>query len=203
VAQEESMLGKRFRVKKRASLTDAATLVLRLTLGGLLAGHGAQKLFGWFGGEGFDKVAEWLGSIGLRPARTWTALAGLSELGGGALTALGFLHPLGQLGVFGAMGMATAKVHWGKPIWVNRDGAELPVTNMAIATSLMLTGPGRFSLDEILGTKIPRWVALPGLAAVGAGIAIGLLAGAERPEVEAKAKAGAELPAGRQVARPT
>ena len=194
------MLGKRFRVKKRASLTDAATLVLRLTLGGLLAGHGAQKLFGWFGGEGFDKVAEWLGSIGLRPARTWTALAGLSELGGGALTALGFLHPLGQLGVFAAMGMATAKVHRGKPIWVNKDGAELPVTNMAIATSLMLTGPGRFSLDEILGTKIPRWVALPGLAAVAAGIAIGLRAGAERPvvavpEVAVRAKTGAELPA--------
>jgi putative oxidoreductase len=197
------MLSRKFSARKRAHLTDVGSLALRLTLGGLLAGHGAQKLFGWFGGDGFDEISKWLGSIGFRPARFWTALAGLSELGGGVLTALGFLQPLGQLGVFAAMGMATGKVHWGKPIWVNKDGAELPVTNMAIATSLMLAGPGRFSLDQVLGTKLPRWVALPGLAAVGAGIAIGLRVSAKRPEVAAKPKAGAELPAGQQAAHPT
>jgi putative oxidoreductase len=197
------MLGKKLRAKKRASLTDVGALVLRLTLGGLLAGHGAQKLFGWFGGDGFDEVSKWLGSIGFRPARFWTAIAGLSEFGGGVLTALGFLQPTGQLGVFAAMGMATAKVHRGKPIWVNRDGAELPVTNMAIATSLMLTGPGRFSLDQVLGTKLPRWVALPGLVAVGAGIAIGLRVSAERPEAVAKAQSGGEAQAGVQAAHGT
>jgi putative oxidoreductase len=31
---------------------DFALLILRLTVGLLLAGHGAQKLFGWFGGHG-------------------------------------------------------------------------------------------------------------------------------------------------------
>jgi putative oxidoreductase len=197
------MLSKRLSARKRANLADVGSLALRLTLGGLLAGHGAQKLFGWFGGDGFDEISKWLGSLGFRPARLWTALAGLSEFGGGVLTALGFLQPLGQMGVFAAMGMATAKVHWGKPIWVNKDGAELPVTNMAIATSLMVAGPGRFSFDEVLGTKLPRWVALPGLAVVGAGIAIGLGVSAKRPEeVAAKPKAGAELPAGQQAAHP-
>jgi putative oxidoreductase len=197
------MLSKKFRATNQPNLTDASSLVLRLTLGGLLAGHGAQKLFGWFGGDGFEETSKWLGSIGFRPARFWTALAGLSELGGGVLTALGFLQPLGQLGVFAAMGMATSKVHWGKPIWVNKDGAELPVTNMAIATSLILAGPGRFSLDRVLGTKLPRWVALPGLAAVGAGIAIGLRVSAEQPKVAVKGNAGAELRADQQAAHPS
>jgi len=36
--------------------------------------------------------------------------------------------------------MATAKAHWGKPIWVPSGGAELPVTNIAAALALMLTG---------------------------------------------------------------
>jgi putative oxidoreductase len=72
------------------------------------------------------------------------------------LTTLGFLHPLGPLGTLGAMIMATAKAHWGKPIWVSQGGAELPVINMATALALTLTGPGRFSLDQVLGIRLPR-----------------------------------------------
>jgi putative oxidoreductase len=169
--------------KRQADLDDAGRLVLRLTAGALLAGHGAQKLFGWFGGPGLDGTSTWLESLGFRPARLWAVLAGLSELGGGVLSALGFLQPLGPLGVSAAMGMATAKVHAGKPIWVTSGGAELPTVYMAIADFLMLAGPGRLSLDERLGICIPRWVALPGLAAVGAGIAIGLKISAPHPHV--------------------
>src|SRR6476659_3987801 len=109
-------------------MRNFALLCVRLTIGSLLAGHGAQKLFGWFGGHGLQGTAGWLESIGLRPGKPWAIAAGLSEFGGGLLTMLGFLNPVGSLGVAGAMGMATAKVHWGKPIWVTSGGAELAVT---------------------------------------------------------------------------
>lgn len=175
------MLSNKLTRKRRMGLVDVGTLLLRLTFGGLLAGHGAQKLFGWFEGPGLDGTTKWLGSLGVRPPRFWALLAGLSEFGGGLLTGLGFMQPIGQLGVMGAMGMATAKVHADKPIWSTRGGAELPLTNMAIAASLMLTGPGRLSLDEALGTKLPRWIALPGLAAVAAAVAVGLRTSDERP----------------------
>ena len=33
---------------------DLGYLVLRCTMGGLLTGHGAQKLFGWFEGHGLE-----------------------------------------------------------------------------------------------------------------------------------------------------
>lgn len=191
----------RFR-KKRSSLADVGLLLLRVTAGGLLAGHGAQKLFGWFGGHGFDGTSRWLESMGMRPARVWAALAGLSEFGGGLLTSLGFLGPAGPLGILASMGMATAKVHWNKPIWVTSGGAELPVTNMAIASALILTGPGRLSLDEALELDVPRWLALPGLAAVGVGLGLGLRPRLPEAQTMSPEVAGAGLQAGDEAAHP-
>lgn len=155
-------------------MEDLALLVLRATFGGFLAGHGAQKLFGWFGGPGRKGTAGWMESMGLTPGQWWGAAASASEFGGGVLTMLGFLNPLGPVASLGSMGMATAKVHWGKPIWVTTGGAELPLTNIAMATALTLAGPGKFSLDEALGTELPRWVAIPGVAMAIGGIVLGL-----------------------------
>jgi putative oxidoreductase len=137
-------------------LRDVGLLLLRLTTGGLLAGHGAQKLFGWFGGPGFKGTAGWLRSMGLHPSKLWATSAASSEFGGGLLTSLGLLHPLGPMAEMAAMIMATVKVHWGKPIWVTTGGAELPVVDMATALALIFTGPGRFSLDRVLGLRLPR-----------------------------------------------
>src|SRR3989337_3794928 len=60
---------------------DYGSLILRLALGLLLAGHGAQKLFGWFGGPGPSEVANWLSSMGFRHEPFWAVLAGLVEFG--------------------------------------------------------------------------------------------------------------------------
>ncbi|HJP71548.1 MAG TPA: DoxX family protein [Candidatus Limnocylindria bacterium] len=152
-------------------MTDLARLIVRLVVGGLLAGHGAQKLFGWFGGGGPEKTAGMMESLDLRPGHRWAFMAGASEFGGGILTALGALNPLGPLGIIGAMTMATTKAHWGKPIWVTSGGAELPVTNMAIAAALMIVGPGKYSVDHALGIRLPRLVGVLGL--IGVALTIG------------------------------
>src|SRR5437763_785830 len=144
------------RRKESSIMRDLGLLTLRLTVGGLLAGHGSQKLFGWFSGPGLKGTAAWLESMGLQPGTPWATAASASEFGGGTLTTLGFLHPLGPLGTIGAMIMATAKAHWGKPIWVSKGGAELPVINMSTALALTLTGAGRFSLDNLFGIRLPR-----------------------------------------------
>jgi putative oxidoreductase len=147
-------------------MTDLARLLVRLVVGGLLAGHGAQKLFGWFEGPGREGTEGFMESLELRPAKQWALLAGLSEFGGGLLMAFGALSPLGPLGVIGSMTMATTKVHWGKPIWVTSGGAELPITNMAAAGALALVGPGRFSIDHALGIRLPWWVGILGLLGI-------------------------------------
>jgi putative oxidoreductase len=64
------------------------------------------------------------------------------------------------------MAMATRKAHWGKPIWVTEGGAELPVLNIAISTALMIREPDTFSLDRLLGIRLPVWVGPVGLVAV-------------------------------------
>lgn len=139
-------------------MRDFAVLILRVVTGGLLAGHGAQKLFGSFGGPGMEGFAGFVESMGMKPGKPWAALAGLSEFGGGTLTALGLLNPLGPLGILGAMSIATVKAHGVKPIWAQEGGAELPVTNAVIAAAIALAGPGRYSLDEALGVRVPRWI---------------------------------------------
>jgi putative oxidoreductase len=175
-------------------MTDLALLIVRVTHGALLAGHGAQKLFGSFGGFGLKGTAGWLESMGMRPGTTWASLAGISEFGGGVLTALGFLNPIGPLMGLGSMVMASVKVHAGKPIWVTSGGAELPVTNMAIQVALIVAGPGRFSLDRLLGIRLPRLVVLPALGLIVASVAYATRE-APAPD-EAETQGGMELQAG-------
>jgi len=162
-------------------LRDLGVLIARLAVGGLLAGHGAQKLFGWFGGHGLEGTGGWFEGMGFRPGQRWALLASSSELGGGLMTALGLLNPIGPLAAMGAMLVATLKVHAGKPIWNTQGGAELPVTNMAVLGAVAIAGPGRISLDRLLGTRLPRWTLIPGAAAVG-GLTWYAVAQSERAE---------------------
>lgn len=146
-------------------MKNVGMLALRTTTGALMAGHGAQKLFGWFGGYGLTGTSGWIESLNLKPGKPWAVAAGASEFGGGVLTTLGFLNPLGPLGIIGSMAMAAATAHKGKPIWVTSGGAELPLTNIAVAVAVALSDPGEYTLDKALGIRVPRWTFLPGLAA--------------------------------------
>src|SRR4051794_5445661 len=68
---------------RRLVVMGGGLLLLRLVVGALLAGHGAQKRFGWVGGPGFDGTSRMFGSLGRRPARGFALLGGLIEFAGG------------------------------------------------------------------------------------------------------------------------
>src|SRR5690606_17483534 len=120
-------------------------------------------------------------------------LAGTSEIGGGLLTALGFLHPIGPIAMLGSMGTAIAKAHSGKPIWVTEGGAELPVTYLAAGGGLALTIAGRFSLDRLFGIRVPRAVSIAfALAVLGATVFSFLIPSAQEQEQQDEADAAAD-----------
>src|SRR5437879_11858660 len=81
----------------RCAMFDLGVLALRLGLGAVFLGHGAQKAFGAFGGPGFAGATGFVGSLGFRPARVWAALAVGGELAAGFLFLLGLLTPLAGL----------------------------------------------------------------------------------------------------------
>lgn len=124
-------------------------LVIRLIFGLLMAGHGAQKLFGWFGGYGLAGTGGWFESIGYKPGKLFAALSGLSEFSSGLLIAFGFLGPVGPALVLSVMIVAAITVHRTNGLFAGTNGIEIPLLYIAVADGLALTGFGRFSLDAV------------------------------------------------------
>jgi putative oxidoreductase len=155
---------------------DIALLVLRVIVGGTLAGHGTQKLFGWFGGSGLRGTAGGFEKLGYRPGLPMAFLAGLGESGGGALLALGLLTPLAAAAGIGVMLNAIVSVHLPKGFWNIKGGFEFPLTIATVFAAIGFSGPGRFSVDRSLGLHT-SWQWGVGALAVGcfSGIATLLL----------------------------
>ena len=136
---------------------DLGLLALRVTVGSYLSVHGAQKLFGAFDGPGLDRAGGFFERVGLRPGKPMAALAGGSEFFGGVLTAAGLGGPVGPLAIAGAMTVA-ATTHLDKGPMGQKGGYELPVVDLAAATALAATGPGRYSLDRLFHVRLPKGV---------------------------------------------
>jgi len=98
--------------------------------------------------------------------------------------------------------MATRKAHWGKPIWVTEGGAELPLLNIAISTALMIREPDRYSLDRVLGIRLPGWVGLVGLVGIILTVLYSELEAEEAPEQQEAPEEGDQEEAREDLAGP-
>ncbi|HEX9824836.1 MAG TPA: DoxX family protein [Actinomycetota bacterium] len=152
---------------------DIGLLMVRIVIGGLLIGHGTQKLFGWFGGGGVRGTAGFFEALGYRPATPLAVVAGTAEAGGGLLLAAGFLTPLGAAAIAGVMLNAIVTVHLAKGIWNTNGGLEFPLTVATGALAVAFAGPGRFAVDRAVGLDLQGtpW----GLAAVALAVGVGSL----------------------------
>jgi putative oxidoreductase len=90
-------------VPKNGRGAAAGRLLIRAVIGGLFAGHGTQKLFGWFGGPGPDGAEKMMRKIGMHPPRHQALAAGVTETAGGALLAAGLATPLAAASLIGVM----------------------------------------------------------------------------------------------------
>ncbi|MET0912168.1 MAG: DoxX family protein [Acidimicrobiales bacterium] len=163
----------RFRTRT-SIITDAALLGLRGIVGGYVAAHGAQKMFGVLNGPGLDRAEQHFEEdLDLAPGRERAAAAAGSELVGGTLTAAGLGGPLGPMAIIGTMTVASQTAHRGKGPFVADGGPELTLTNVAAAATIALVGPGRFSLDRVLRVRPSKLlIALAAWAGVGASVGV-------------------------------
>lgn len=141
---------------------DLALLLLRLTGVGLAYAHGWPKVHNLATGQA-TRFIEGVASLGFPMPHVFAWAAGLSELGGGLLIALGLFtrlaasfsafvvfvaaffrhHALQQL--LGKLGFAQISKEtleqWGNP--------ELALTYLACFLAVILLGAGRLSLDQL------------------------------------------------------
>lgn len=149
--------------------SNLGILLVRLVFGLAMAGHGAQKLFGWFGGYGLAATGGFFEGLGFRPGKTFALAAGLSEFTGGMLVALGLLGPVGPALIVSVMLVAAVTVHVKNPFFAATNGVEVPLLYAAAAFALALTQPRALSLDFALGLEF-LWTTPVAVIALGAGL---------------------------------
>ncbi|KXF51374.1 hypothetical protein AXA44_01405 [Rhodococcus sp. SC4] len=134
---------------------DIGLLLLRLLVGGLLFGHAAQKMFGWFGGHGPAGTAPIFEMWGLRPGKHLVVFAAVCELVAAVLLILGLFTPFAAAVAVGTMAVASW-VNVPKGLWAQGGGYELALTYAGIAAGLGFTGAGTWSLDHRLIGNYPH-----------------------------------------------
>ncbi len=129
-----------------------STLPVRLALGAVFIGHGAQKVFGVWGGAGLSAFSAGKVPLGLKPGWLWLGAAALVELVGGVLVFVGLLTRLGAAALAVVMLVAMFGVHWGAFFLANKPvaGIEYTVALLGMSIALLIAGGGRVSLDELL-----------------------------------------------------
>ncbi|WP_333773475.1 DoxX family protein [Streptomyces sp. IBSBF 3136] len=127
---------------------DCGLLLIRLTFGLLMAGHGAQKVFGLFGGHGLAATGKGFAALGFHPGKLFAVVGGMSELLGGLGLALGLLTPLAAAALIGVMINAMATVTGAHGLWESEGGVEYSVCIAVVALAIAAIGPGRLAVDR-------------------------------------------------------
>jgi putative oxidoreductase len=127
------------------------TVPIRLGLGAVMIGHGAQKVLGSFSGPGFSTyISGNTPFTFMRPTWLWLSAAAFSEFVGGILVGLGFLTRVGAFFIACTMLTAIAGVHWSAGFFAANRGYEYPLSLLAMALALMISGGGQASVDRAL-----------------------------------------------------
>ena len=126
------------------------TLPIRLALGGIMFGHGAQKVLGLWGGPGFNAMINNPNAPFpfMKPAWLWWGAAALSEFLGGIMIVLGLFTRVGAFFIACTMITAIFAVHW--PAFFGSKGIEYPLALLAMCVALLISGGGLASFDMAL-----------------------------------------------------
>ncbi len=122
-----------------------SALPLRAVIGIIFMAHGYQKLFG-----GIESTTQFFAAYGIPFAGFFAVLVGAVEFFGGIALLAGFLTRYAAALLSIVMIVAILKVKLSKGLI---NGYELDLALLAGAVSLMLSGPGKLSIETMLFRK--------------------------------------------------
>jgi len=128
---------------------DTALAILRVVLGVTFILHGGQKLFVF----GFAGVSGAFAQMGIPAPGLLGPFVAFVEFFGGIAILLGLLTRLAALGIGATMVVAILTVHV-KNGFFAPTGFEFPLSLLASAIALVITGAGDFSLDALIGKRL-------------------------------------------------
>ncbi|MGE5608013.1 MAG: DoxX family protein [Bacillota bacterium] len=132
---------------------DLGLLLLRVGLGIMFMLHGIPKFIG--GPAMWTGVASGVG-LTVAPA-FWGFMAAFAEVVGGLLLIFGFFHRIAVLLLFLDMAGALAfHLQQQGPAGQFSGGYSRPIEMMIVFLGLFLTGPGRYSVDEVVHPEVRR-----------------------------------------------
>jgi putative oxidoreductase len=129
-------------------------LALRIPAAIIFIAHGAQKLFAWFGGYGLEGTGQWMASIGLEPGYQMALLAGSAEFFGGIALLIGLMVRPAALVLAVTMLVAIYSVHFVNGLFMSANGYEFALALLAITVALVISGAGKFSVDNLLNKRL-------------------------------------------------
>jgi putative oxidoreductase len=128
---------------------NASLVPVRLALGASMVYHGTAKLRG----EGPEQTGQMFEQLGVRPGKRWAVATGLAETFAGVAAILGIATRPAAIAVLVTQAVAISKVHAPKGFDVMKGGMEFNLALMAIASALLLSGPGRVSAHGVVSRR--------------------------------------------------
>jgi len=132
------------------TMIDAGILVLRLGLGFMFFAHGLQIALGRLGGPGVNGFAGFLSKLGFLHPVAWAYVAGYTVLIGGLMVMFGVAVRIASVFLLIFITTAAVSVHLSKGFFITAGGFEYNFIIACACVTLILAGPGKFSVVKKL-----------------------------------------------------
>ena len=125
-------------------LKDLPPLLFRIVLAYGFYGPATMKL------KNFNGIVEWFSSMGMPLPKLNAFLATGTETAGFVLIFLGLATRIISIPLMVVMVVAIIAVHLGNGFEAGNNGFEIPIYYSLMLFSLLITGPGKISLDALI-----------------------------------------------------